>query len=355
MPVVCRAQREADARDGCASRVAAYRRVSARQPPLGPLTRHLTGLGGSRVAAAWRGRRRHASDGEMPGRERDVTAIDAVFASLGATVDLAQVLRDFLEHARRITSAEGLSLLLYDHDRDELVFAATETLEENAFVCRETPLPPAVASLMSPERLVVPIRADHAVLGTIELRHRYDGRPFDDVDQRRTATVAAELASRPDLERIAHDPDALQRVFARLAAAAPSRDATLVVYDRERRELAFRVSHALRHGVIDGVRLHVGQGIAGWVAANRQPVRLDDASGDPRHDPGIARRTGLVPRSMLCIPMVHDRTLYGVVQVINKLDGSAFDDEELRLVQALADRAAVAIEAALRHRRTARR
>jgi len=287
----------------------------------------------------------------MAGRARDAGSLDAVFRTLGSTGDVAQVLRDFLEHARQVTSAEGLSLLLYDHERDELVFAATETLEENALVCHETPLPPAVASLMSPGRLIVPIRADDAVLGTIDLRDRYDGRPFDDEDQRRTATVAADLASRADLERIAHDPDALQQVFARLAAAAPSRDATVVLYDRERRELAFRVSHALRHGVIDGVRLHVGQGIAGWVAAHRQAVRLDDASRDPRHDPRIARRTGLVPRSMLCVPMIHDGTLHGVVQVINKLDGSGFDDEELQLVQALADNAAIAIANALRHRR----
>ena len=288
----------------------------------------------------------------MPGTPRqsgrDVVALGAMFRTLTSTADLAEILRNVLEHARQVTSAEGLSLLLYDHERDELVFAATETLEENALICHEAPLPPAVASLMSPERLIVPIRAEQRVLGTIDLRHRYDGRPFDDADQRRTAAVAVELAAQPDLERIAHDADALHQVFSRLAAAAPSRDATLVVYDRERRELAFRVSHALRHGVIDGVRLRVGHGIAGWVAAHREALRLDDASRDPRHDPHIARRTGLVPRSMLCVPMIHDGALHGVVQVINKLDGSAFDDEELRLVQALADQAAIAIENARR-------
>jgi diguanylate cyclase (GGDEF)-like protein len=102
--------------------------------------------------------------------------------------------------------------------------------------------------------------------------------------------------------------------------------------------------------VIDGVRLQIGQGIAGWVAAHRQAVRLDDASRDPRHDPRIARRTGLVPRSMLCVPMVHHDTLHGVIQVINKLDGSSFDDDELRLVQSLADHAAIAIDNASLHR-----
>ena len=279
-----------------------------------------------------------------------MTALDASLRALTSTVDMAEILQNFLEHARQVTSAEGLSLLLYDHERNELVFAATETLQENALVCRETPLPAAVGSLMSPERLIVPVRAEERVLATIDLRRRYDGRPFDDADRGRVAAVATELASRGGLERMAHEPEALQGVFARLAAAVPSEDATLVVYDQERRELAFRVSHALRHGVIDGVRLRLGQGIAGWVAAHRQAVRLDDARHDPRHDPHLARRTGLVPRSMLCVPMVHEGTLHGVIQVINKLDGSVFDDDELRLVQTLADDAAVAIENAVRNR-----
>jgi diguanylate cyclase (GGDEF)-like protein len=184
----------------------------------------------------------------------------------------------------------------------------------------------------------------------IDLKRRYDGRPFDEADRRRVAAVAVELASRPDLERVAHEPEALHGVFARLAAAAPSQDAALIVYDQERRELAFRVSRALHHGVIDGVRLPLGQGIAGWVAVHRQAVRLDDASHDPRHAPHLARQTGLVPRSMLCVPMVHHDTLHGVIQVINKLDGSAFDDDELRLVQTLAEHAAFAIENASLYR-----
>jgi diguanylate cyclase (GGDEF)-like protein len=203
---------------------------------------------------------------------------------------------------------------------------------------------------MSPERLVVPVRGEERVLGIIDLRRRYDGRPFDEADRRRAAAVAAEIAATVDVQRVAHEPDALHGVFARLAAAVPSQDAALVVYDQERRELAFRASRALRPGVIDGVRLHVGQGIAGWVAVHREAVRLDDASHDPRHDPQISRRTGLVPRSMICVPMVHHDTLHGVIQVINKLDGSAFDDDELRVVQTLADHAAIAIENASLYR-----
>src|SRR5439155_26685987 len=120
-------------------------------------------------------------------------------------------------------------------------------------------------------------------------------------------------------------PDALHAFFTRQPAAVPTLDPALTVNARERRELASRVSRALRHGVTDGLRLPIGQGITGWLAVHREAVRLDDASSDPRHDPHVARQTGLVPRSMLRVPMVHHDSLHGVIQAINKLDRSAFD------------------------------
>src|SRR6185503_11515220 len=159
-----------------------------------------------------------------------------------------------------------------------------------------------------------------------QLTRRYDGSRFERADRDRLAAFAASLAGSGELERLAREPEVLHAVFARLATVVPSEDASLVLYDAELRELAFRVSRALKHGVIDGMRLQIGQGIVGWVAAQRTALRLDDASRDPRHDPHIARVTGLVPHSMICVPMVYDGRLHGVIQVINRLDGSLSDD-----------------------------
>jgi diguanylate cyclase (GGDEF)-like protein len=288
---------------------------------------------------------------DLEHRLGELTALNATLRALTSTLELPEILRIVLEHIKRVTSAEGLSLLLHDEDRGELVFAATETLQENSLVSREAPLPPAVGGLMSPDRLIVPVHSpDHRVLATIQLTRRYDGSRFERADRDRLAAFANTLAASGDLDRVARDPEVLHAVFGRLATVLPSEDAALVVYDAELRELAFRVSRALRHGVIDGMRLQMGQGIAGWVAAERTGLRLDDANRDPRHDPHIARVTGLVPRSMLCVPMLYDGRLHGVIQVINRLDGSRFDDDELRLVQTLADHAAVAIEKASLYR-----
>src|SRR5947207_12055750 len=83
---------------------------------------------------------------------REVTALNATLQALTSTLDLPEILRIVLEHTKHVTSAEGLSLLLYDRERAEIVFAATETLPDNTLACREAPLPPTVGGVLTPDR-----------------------------------------------------------------------------------------------------------------------------------------------------------------------------------------------------------
>jgi diguanylate cyclase (GGDEF)-like protein len=188
-----------------------------------------------------------------------------------------------------------------------------------------------------------------------------DRRPFDETDRGRAERIAAELAATLDPATIAHDADALEAVFARIAREVPSRMSSLVLHDAQGRELVFSSSRVLRPGVVDGLRLRAGQGIAGWVARHREAVCVDDVAADPRHDPTLARRTGLVARTMICVPLVHRDALIGVLQVINRIGGArstpdevvraSFTADEVRLVQSLASQAAIAIANAQLYRR----
>jgi len=294
-----------------------------------------------------------------PPLERQLSELAAVHQSLRvltSTLELPEILRAVLGGIKAFTSAEGLSLLLYDPERDELVFAATETLQESALLGS-----PATGGrwaartgesvLLEEGRvLAVPLRRGERVIGALELRTHYDGRPFTEADRERLERAAAELGAEVSPEALSHDAAALHRLFAHVAGVVPSQAASLLLHDPQGRELAFTAARALQPGVIDGVRLPCDQGIAGWVARHRQALRLDDASRDPRHHPGLVERTGLVPRSMLCVPVVKKDALLGVIQVINRLDGSCFTADELRLVETLAGHAAIAIENASLYR-----
>ncbi|MCB9882911.1 MAG: SpoIIE family protein phosphatase [Planctomycetes bacterium] len=97
------------------------------------------------------------------------------------------------------------------------------------------------------------------------------------------------------------------------------------------------------------IRLPVGQGIAGCVAATGEVVRLDDVREDPRFDSSWDERTGYRTRQMLCAPIRHrSGEIVGVFQLLNKRAGT-FDGADVEYLEALSVHAALAIENARWH------
>jgi diguanylate cyclase (GGDEF)-like protein len=93
----------------------------------------------------------------------------------------------------------------------------------------------------------------------------------------------------------------------------------------------------------DVLRVKVGEGFTGWVAANGTPLCIPDANADPRGSqiPG----TAVIPESMLVVPMRHDDAVIGVI-TLSKLGLNEFDDDDLQVLTILADQAATALESA---------
>jgi signal transduction histidine kinase len=100
------------------------------------------------------------------------------------------------------------------------------------------------------------------------------------------------------------------------------------------------------------VRIPLGEGFAGRVAAERAPVILDDVDHADVLNP-ILRQKGI--KSLCGVPLIVNGEVVGVLHV-GTLTYRKFDDQDLELLQLAADRAAVAIEHArvFRDERTAR-
>ena len=102
---------------------------------------------------------------------------------------------------------------------------------------------------------------------------------------------------------------------------------------------------------LDGseIRLPIGQGVAGTVAATGETIVLHDAYNDPRFDRSIDTRTGFQTRSVLCVPMKNQMgKVVGVLQLLNKI-GADFNAQDLSFLQALSDYVAIAMENAMLH------
>src|SRR3990170_6145711 len=79
-------------------------------------------------------------------RLHELTVVYELTKTLTSTLELPAILRIVLDRIKTLTQAEALSLLLYDGERDELVFAATETLRENAIAGLRVPAGQGISS-----------------------------------------------------------------------------------------------------------------------------------------------------------------------------------------------------------------
>ncbi len=123
---------------------------------------------------------------------------------------------------------------------------------------------------------------------------------------------------------------------------------SLLLFDEEKEELYFDVALGEKGAKIKSIRLKLGQGIAGWVALNRQALIINDVQKDPRFYKSADEASGFITRNMVCVPVISKGKLLGVMQAINKI-GSDFDEYDLELLSAVGAQVAVAIDNARLH------
>ncbi len=114
----------------------------------------------------------------------------------------------------------------------------------------------------------------------------------------------------------------------------------ILLLDEETNELVARAALGIEEEVEQGVRVPVGGGFAGRIAAEKRPVILDDVDHAHVLNP-ILREKGI--KSMLGVPLVVEGDVRGVLHV-GSLHLRDFQKDEVELLQLVADRAALAIE-----------
>jgi class 3 adenylate cyclase/putative methionine-R-sulfoxide reductase with GAF domain len=116
-------------------------------------------------------------------------------------------------------------------------------------------------------------------------------------------------------------------------------------------ELKFKVAFNLDDAPLKQCRIRLGQGIAGYVAARGETITAPDVRSSPHYSPEMDARTGFRTRSVLCVPMISQGKVIGVIEVLNKIDG-AFDSSDIHLLQSIATSVSIAMENARLYRET---
>jgi signal transduction histidine kinase len=322
--------------------------------------------------------------------ERLQAVTDAALAHL----EVEELLQVLLPRIRDILGADTCAVLLLDEETNELVARAAVGIEEEVeagvriamgggFAGRVAAgKQPVVlddideAELLNPilrekgikSMVGVPLLVAGAVIGVLHVgtlqRREFDS---DDVDLLQLAADRAAVAieharlfeaerhARRRIEHVQAVTDAalahleleelLDVLLPRIRDILVADTCAVLLLDRDTNELVARAALGIEEEVVAGVRIPMGGGFAGRVAASKQPVIIDNLATYGVLNP-ILREKGI--ESMLGVPLLVGDDAIGVMHV-GSLAPRRFTNDDVELLQLVAQRVAIAIERAKLH------
>ncbi len=126
--------------------------------------------------------------------------------------------------------------------------------------------------------------------------------------------------------------------------ALGSSASSLILLDDKAQELYFKFADGPVGQQLK--RLHISRqsGIAGWIVRNAKPLVVNDAEKNANFYKLIDDATGFKTKSIIGVPIVIGGKVIGVIEVLNKADGSDFTKQDLRTMLGVAATTAVTIE-----------
>ena len=319
--------------------------------------------------------------------ERLQQITDAALAHLR----LDELLGAILLRTRAGLGADTCAILLLDEETNELVARAAVGLEEEVEAGVRIPVGRGFAGRIAADRrsvilpdvdhadvlnpilrqkgiksmLGVPLLIEGEVLGVLHVGS-LTPREFvkDDVDFLQLAAdrialavdharlFEAETRARQRLENVQAITDValahlevdelLGELLLRVRDLLRTDTAVILLLDEDSNELVARSAVGLEEEVEAGVRIPVGRGFAGRIAAERLPVILPDLDHADVFNP-ILREKGV--KSMLGVPLLRGAEVIGVLHV-GTLTPREFTSDDVELLTLVAERAALGIDRA---------
>ncbi|MBI3762917.1 MAG: GAF domain-containing protein, partial [Chloroflexi bacterium] len=323
-------------------------------------------------------------------RADELDALRATLADISGELDLPRLLQAVLDRALALLDAIGGNLSIFDPARAELVIAVERNMGKNyvgtrvalgegasgrvAESCEPLIVPdypnwegrgPKFADGPWRALLVVPLLLGGRVLGTLSAYHTDPARQFTSADLRLINLFASQAAVAMENARLYDETQsrltelsALGRVSRRLAATLDlgevenlvveeainltgATHGSVAIFLEDEQALEVRVMRGFTSEQASrmlGARLHVGEGLHGRLIQTGQAVLVNDVTQDPDY-----LEVGRAIRSEFIVPIKKGETLVGALNLESPRVG-AFSEADVRLVTALADQIAIAIE-----------
>ncbi len=216
--------------------------------------------------------------------------------------------------------------------------------------------------------LATPLSAGNRMIGVIEIINKKGGRPFGTADRELLETLASQLALDVayatlllESMNVAHrralqtelamvlnsslnQREVRTRAIEAVISLMEAEVGSLLLVDEKTKDLYFEVALGEKGERVKQMRLKMGEGIAGWVAANNEAALINDVQNDPRYFRRAQTITDFITRNMVCVPVRSKGHVVGVLQAINKKGGALFNEDDLENCWALSNQVAIALE-----------
>lgn len=116
---------------------------------------------------------------------------------------------------------------------------------------------------------------------------------------------------------------------------------SLMILDNKNNMLSVKASKGIKREVVESLKVRVGEGISGSIAARGIPVIVRDIEleAPPRKNSPVYKT-----KSFISIPIKLENKVIGVINMSDKLSGAPFSDEDLHLLLSFASYASIALE-----------
>ncbi|MGH7252374.1 MAG: GAF domain-containing protein [Nitrospiraceae bacterium] len=327
-------------------------------------------------------------------KTREADVLHRISESISSTLDLEAVLRHIVEVVVEVTKADACLLYLLSESREELILRASKNPHPKLIGRITIGLGEGITGWVARERtrvvipsnasddprfkffhnlpedryqafVSVPILAKKEVVGVINVQHKRP-RQYRSDELALLSTIATQVGGAIENARLYAEmrrkalqvdtlsqvsetvasnrliEDVLQLIVTMTAQMMNSKICSLMLLDPPSGELRIVATQSLSELYRRKPNLKVGQSISGRAVQERRPVTVPDVTRERDYMyPEIARKEGLC--SLLSVPMlIRDRAI-GVINSYTSIP-HVFSTEEIKVLQAIANQAAVAIE-----------
>ena len=148
--------------------------------------------------------------------------------------------------------------------------------------------------------------------------------------------ISLELTRTTDLDTL------LNKIIEYAALIVKAEAASILLLDKKKNELYFKASLGKKSKEIKKYRVKVGEGIAGWVAEKGKSLIVNDVAEDKRWNKNIDSSTKFKTKSLICVPLILEKDIMGVMEVINKKDEEYFDKNDEEILNSFANQVVIA-------------